>query len=206
MFPSIHQHCLNLLGIFWYKPLEVFPRRRNVHLNDIRGSLLFTCTRHDHHHIGVLREHVDVRRKVGIAHFHTLELRIRLEARDFELLYNVRYSLKTMTIVLLGTELNNRETASMLHKEKHICTKLYLNEVVCDISKNVAFSNRTTSSAPQISQNSRNWDSNCSTFGIIEYTMLDHALYKVSSQIDVANDRILKLANKQRNYKVSQLK
>ncbi len=57
----------------------------------------------------------------------------------------------------------------------------------------MALSNKTTSSAPQILLKSFSWVSNKSTFGISEYTICDHALYSVSSHIEVAKHLILKL-------------
>ena len=64
--------------------------------------------------------------------------------------------------------------------------------VACEITKNVARSNKTTSSALHIEQNSFNWDSKSSMFGIKEYTIDDHARYNVSSQMDVAKQDVFK--------------
>lgn len=50
--------------------------------------------------------------------------------------------------------------------------------VACEMTKNVAFSNRTTSSASQILQNFSSRDSTTFTFGIRAYTIDDQALGK----------------------------
>jgi len=54
-----------------------------------------------------------------------------------------------------------------------------------EITRNVALSNNTTSSASHTWQNLSNCFSNIETFGINEYTIDDQAKYNVSSQIEV---------------------
>ena len=65
-------------------------------------------------------------------------------------------------------------------------TKSHRNLVMCEMTRNVALSKSTTSSAEHTSQKSSSWIPNCSTFGIKLFTMVDHARNKVSSHIDVA--------------------
>lgn len=93
--------CLCSLGDETFK---VFPGGGNVHLNDPRRGLRFRGTGHDQHDVCILREGIDVGRKVGVAYFHTLKLGIGLETGYFELLDNVRYALEAMAIILLLTK------------------------------------------------------------------------------------------------------
>ena len=52
---------------------------------------------------GSYREKVDEGGEVGVAHFHALELRLRLTAADLELLDDVRDALMPVAVVLLET-------------------------------------------------------------------------------------------------------
>lgn len=181
----------NILWIFWDKLLKMFSCSSNIYLNHVRRSLSFS-PRHDYHDISVSCESINVCSEMRIFNFHALKLSVSFWTANLELLHNVGYSLISVTVILIRSITKNTNIQLQQERKREISTA-YPKSETWDISKKVAFSNKTTSSAPHNLLNCCNCDSSWSTFGIREYTIWDQALYKVSSQIDVAKDRILKL-------------
>ena len=66
-----------------------------------------------------------------------------------------------------------RHTHTYIYTHYHI--KSYSSVEIWEITKKVALSNNTISSAPHIALNSFNCDFNISTLGISEYTISDQA-------------------------------
>merc|ERR1712072_1317775 len=64
-------------------------------------------------------------------------------------------------------------------------TSLCSLRVELEMTRKVAFSNMTTSSASQMFPNATSCSWRMSTFGMSVVTIVDHALYSVSSQMDV---------------------
>lgn len=103
-----------------------------------------------------------------------------------------------MTVVVVGAtvfECTRKTLKTCAQPKIFKYNGTYQRVEVCEMTRKVARSNSTTSSAAQIVLKSRNWVSSRSTLGISEYTIWDQALYRVSSQIEVANERILKLCD-----------
>lgn len=102
--------CLRAFG---NELFEVLSRSGDIHLNHSGGRLRFGGSRHDDHDISVLRERIDVRGEVRVAHFHSLELGVGFEARYFELLDDVGDTFEPMTIILLrATQYTNTDDLS----------------------------------------------------------------------------------------------
>ena len=78
----------------------MFPSRSDVELCESGGDL-GTRAGHDHHDVGVAREHVNIGSKLRVAHFHAAKLGLRLGATDFELLDDVRDALEAMAVIVL---------------------------------------------------------------------------------------------------------
>lgn len=99
-----------------------------------------------------------------LTHHH---LRLRLTARKFKLLNDVRYFLEPMCILILHTLI----TVSI--------------RLACEITRKVVRSNMMTSSASHSSQNLERLFSRFLTFGMRDETIEDHALYSVSSYVGI---------------------
>lgn len=184
---------LQFLSILRNKLLKMLPSSRDVELcegsRDLRPS-----PGHDHHDVSVASEHVNVCGELGIANLHTAKLGLRLGATNLELLDNIRDALEAMAIVVLGSACIEKQAGVTLEVTRGLKFDItYPRVELCEITRKVARSKSTTSSAAQMLLKSLSWVSRSSTFGIREYTICDHALYRVSSQIDVAKARILKL-------------
>ena len=76
----------------------MFSGRGNVQVGQGSGHI---GVHHDDHHVRVAREDVDEGREVRVADFHSLEVGLGLRTTQFELLDDVRYALKAVTVVLL---------------------------------------------------------------------------------------------------------
>jgi hypothetical protein len=173
--------------------LKMFPRGGDVELGERCGDV--SVVGHDDHDVGVAGENVNVGRERRVLHLHTQKLGLSLGAAQFKLLYYIGCALEAVAVVLLSPTDTTRR-----HGDKHrskITSKInnfpYLSLVICEMTRKVALSNKTISSAPQMELNSSNCDSRTCTLGIRLYTICDQALYRVSSQIEVAKHFILKL-------------
>ena len=80
----------------------MFPSSSDVELSQCGGNLR-PVPSGDHHDVSVPCESVDVHRELRVAHFHSLELRLRLGAAELELLDDVGHSFEAVSVVVLGT-------------------------------------------------------------------------------------------------------
>ena len=74
----------------------------NTHARTKKKKRTDLGIRHDDHDVGVAREHVDERGKVGRADLHRLELRLRLAAAELELFYDVGDLLEPVHVAVVG--------------------------------------------------------------------------------------------------------
>lgn len=63
------------------------------------GRNLRRLARHNEHNVSISSKQVYQGGEVGVAHFHTLELALCLRATEFELLDDIRYSLKPVSVI-----------------------------------------------------------------------------------------------------------
>ena len=68
-----------------------------------RGRDLGPVPCRDHHDVCVPGERVDVHGELRVAHFHSLELGLRLGAAEFKLLDDIGHPFEAMSVVVLGT-------------------------------------------------------------------------------------------------------
>ena len=174
-----------LLCIFRDELFEMFPGCSNIELSQrCRDWRIGSCC--DHHDVSIASEHVDKCRKLRIPYFHPLKLWLCLRTTQFKLFNDVWYPFKSMSIVLLRAIktikkgiivkeyvvkiegiTTQEQTVSIIYSElKNIYT--YFSLETFEMTRNVALSKRTTSSAAQIVLKSFNWVSNNSTLGINE--------------------------------------
>jgi hypothetical protein len=156
------------LGVFWDEFIEMFSCSSNIEMCQWSRDLRI---HHDHHHVGVACEKINEAGELRISDFHSLELSLSLWTTQFKLLNNIGNSFMAMTVIGVGAVEDEREGRWEGGGE----SESNLSLEVWEMTRNVAFSNRTISSAPQISANSPSWVSNCWTFGIKEYTICDQA-------------------------------
>ncbi len=149
----------------------------------------------DDHDVGVGGEGVHERSEGGVAHHHALELGLHLAAAQLELLDDVADLLKAMDIAvrLPGSGRGRGRGQQGDGGWATQCCCCCIQQGTLDrsgeegrdrrhtlcvawlITKNVARSNSTTSSAPHTSQNSSRCVSKRLMLGMREYTMEDHA-------------------------------
>jgi hypothetical protein len=113
-----------VLRIFRNELLKVFFGRCDVELCQ-GGRYLRTGPGHNHHYVGVASEHIDVCSELGVAHFHSPELRLGLRAADLELLDDVGDALEPVAVVVLRSEKMQRSVKSDPSPEHEVATKLY---------------------------------------------------------------------------------
>merc|ERR550537_1196360 len=99
----------------------------------------------------------------------------------------VNMLLRTVIDLKLACNLphDNLNCFTMLDTFSKRCWSCIEPRVWLEMTRNVLSSKSTTSSASHSVQIHSSWLDSLSMFGIIEFTMVDQALYSVSSQIDV---------------------
>jgi len=73
---------------------------------ELREPCWYLVGRHDHHDVGVPSEEVDNRCKMGISHFHRLEMSLGLRAAQLKLFDNIGDAFEPLTIIELGSTIN----------------------------------------------------------------------------------------------------
>ena len=80
----------------------MFSSSSDVKLCQCGGDLGSVSCR-DNHDVSVTSKCIDINRELGVPHFHSLELRLRLGTAEFKLFDDVGHPLEAVSVVVLGT-------------------------------------------------------------------------------------------------------